>query len=188
MPNCQKFERIFSSQNKKSKTKLKHKKTWTGCKLCAEFTFPHWKVEEQPNRRPKKGGDKSAVAVVKSVRQLGCVSQDAKPPKSATISWKSTKVSGPNRQVRFTRAALRQANIRKSKGPSLSFTSQKFSSAQSLRRKFEDRSQEETERQERLARGDAWKLAKNVYKPEETEIKHILFAFRCEWFCWPHPQ
>ena len=79
----------------------------------------HWKVEEQPNKRPKKGGDKSEVASVKSVRQLGCVSQDAEPPESVTISRKGTHVSGPIQRVRFTRAALRQANIRDNRGPSL---------------------------------------------------------------------
>ena len=40
----------------------------------------------------KKGDDKSAVAVVKSVRQLGCVSQ---PPESAAISRNGTQVLGP---------------------------------------------------------------------------------------------
>ena len=35
--------------------------------------------------------------------------------------------------------------------------------------KFEDRSQEETERQERCARGDAWKLAKKIYKLKEKD-------------------
>ena len=45
-----------------------------GCKFGAECLFPHWKVEEQPNKKPKKGDDKSAVGIVKSVRQLTCVS------------------------------------------------------------------------------------------------------------------
>ena len=31
------------------------------------------KVEEQSNKKPKKGGDKNAVATWKDVRQLGCV-------------------------------------------------------------------------------------------------------------------
>ena len=86
-----------------------------GCKFGAECSFPHWKVEEQPNTKPKKG----AVAVVRSVRRLGCVSQDAQPPESVTISRKGTKVLGPIRRVRFTRSALRRANIRDSKGPLL---------------------------------------------------------------------
>ena len=47
--------------------------------------FPHFKVDEQPNERPKKGHfpksgeseDKGAVAIVKSVSQLGCALQDS---------------------------------------------------------------------------------------------------------------
>ena len=47
--------------------------------------FPHFKVDEQPNKRPKKSyfpkrresEDKGAVAIVTSVSQLGCVSQDS---------------------------------------------------------------------------------------------------------------
>ena len=35
--------------------------------------------------------------------------------------------------------------------------------------KFEDRSPEEIERQERCARGDAWRLAKNISKLKETD-------------------
>ena len=144
---------------------------------------------EQPNKRPKKGGDKSAVATVKSVRQLGCVSQDAEPPESVTISRKGTKVLGPIRRVRFTRAALREANIRESKGPSLKKIQVKSSHQRSpYAVKFEDRSQEETERQERCARGDAWKIAKNIYKLKETE-KATFYSPSDECgFCQPHPQ
>ena len=66
-------------------------KSKSGCKFGAECSFPLWKDKEQPNKRPKKGGDKSAVAIVKDVRQLGCVSQDAEPPESVTFSWKGKK-------------------------------------------------------------------------------------------------
>ena len=54
-------------------------KTKSGCKFGAECPVPHWKVEEQPNKKPKKDDGKSAVAIVKSVRQLSCVSQDTDP-------------------------------------------------------------------------------------------------------------
>ena len=87
-------------------------KSEPGCKFGAECLFPHWKVEEQPNKKPKKGDDKSAVAIVKRVRQSSCVSQDAEPPESVTISRKGIRVLEPIRRVRFTKAALRQANIR----------------------------------------------------------------------------
>ena len=57
----------------------------------AECSFPHWKVKEQPNKRPKKGGDKSAVAIVKDVRQMVCVSQDAEPSESSAILLRAQK-------------------------------------------------------------------------------------------------
>ena len=39
-------------------------------------SFAHRMVEEQPNKKPKKGGDRSAVALLKDVRQFGCAFQD----------------------------------------------------------------------------------------------------------------
>ena len=44
------------------------------------------------------------------------------------------------------------------------FSSQSFSSAKSPRCKFEDRSQEETERQERCARRDAWRPSNRTWR------------------------
>ena len=35
-------------------------KSESGCKFSTECSFPHWKVEEQPNKKPKKCGDKTA--------------------------------------------------------------------------------------------------------------------------------
>ena len=55
--------------------------TKSGCKFGAECSFPHWKVEEQPNKKPKKGDDKSAVAIVKSVRQVElCITRHCDAP------------------------------------------------------------------------------------------------------------
>ena len=56
---------------------------------------------------------------MKSVRRLSCLSQDTEAPDSATISRKGTQVLEPIRRLRFTRAALHQANIRENEGPSL---------------------------------------------------------------------
>ena len=76
---------------------------------------------------------------------------------AAKPSRKSTNVLGPNRRVQFSKATLRHSNIRKSKGPSLGVIQVKNPHQRSpYAPKFEDRSQEETERQERCARGDAW--------------------------------
>ena len=92
-------------------------KSESGCIFGTECSFSALEGWGATQQRPKKGGDKSAAAIVKDVRQLGCVSQDSEPPESVTISRKGTKVLGPNRRVRFTRSALRQANIRENKGP-----------------------------------------------------------------------
>ena len=88
-------------------------------KFGTEGSFPNWKVEKQPNKRSKKGGDKREAAIVKDVRQLGCATQDVERPESSAITRKCTKILEPIRRVRFTRVALRQTNIRENKGPSL---------------------------------------------------------------------
>ena len=61
------------------------KKSETGCKAGDKCPFPHYKVDEQPNEKPKKSDvprrresdNKNAEAFVKRVSQLGCVSQDS---------------------------------------------------------------------------------------------------------------
>ena len=131
-----------------------------GCKFGEKCSYAHRQVDEQPSKKSKKNGDKSAVAMLKSTRQLGCVFQDMEPPKSSSISRKSSDLLKPIRCVRFTCAVLRHANIREQK-PSLGMIcpggpQQRNSNAP----KFEDRSQEETERQERYAHEAAWKMAR----------------------------
>ena len=124
-------------------------------------------------KRSKKNGDKSAVAMFKkhehhqkkerlvldayssNTRQLGCVFQDMEPPKSSSILRKSSNIRKPIQRVKFTKAVVRHADIR-DRNPSLGMTCpgdphQRNSNAP----KFEDRSQEETEWQERCAR-ESW--------------------------------
>ena len=73
-------------------------------------------------------------------------------------------------QVRFTKAALRRANIREKQGPSLRKIQIKIPDHRSpYATKIEDRSPEEIARQERCARGDAWELARNIYKLKEKD-------------------
>ena len=110
---------------------------------------------------------------MKSVRQLSCVSQDAEPPESAAISGKGTKVLGPIRRVQSTRGALREATIRENKGLPFGKIQVKIPHHRSpYAVNFEDRSQEETERQERWALKAAcktWNLARNIYKLKEKD-------------------
>ena len=138
-----------------------------GCRFGKKCSYAHRQVDEQPSKKSQKNGDKIAVAVLKNTRQLGCVFQDMEPPKSSSILRKSSNILKPIRCVQFTKVVLRHANIRDQK-PSLGVICpgdphQRNPNAP----KFEDRSQEETERQERDAREAAWRLAKNILKLKE---------------------
>ena len=142
-------------------------KSESGCRFCEKCSSAHRQVDEQPSKRSKKNDDKSAVAMLKSTRQLGCVCQDMEPPKSSSILRKSSDIQKPIRCVRFTKAVLRHANIR-DQNPSLVLICPGEPHQRSPNApKFEDRSREETEWQEQGAREAAWRLAKSVLKLKE---------------------
>ena len=91
------------------------------------------------------------------------------PPKSSSILRKSSDIRKPIRRVKFTKAVVRHAYIR-DQNPSLGLLCPGEPNQRSPNApKFEDRSQEETEWQERWAREGAWKLAKSVLKLKEQE-------------------
>ena len=166
-------------------------KTESGCKFGAECSFPYWKFEEQSNKKPKKGDDKSAVAIVKSVRQSGCVSQDAEPSESVSISRKGTKVLESIRRVRFTSAALRQANIQEKEGPSLGKIQVKIPHQRSpYAVKFEDRSPEEIARLQHKndvpaeMRGNL--PGKSLRSKRKTKLRSVRLLESGS--CRPHPQ
>ena len=99
-------------------------KTETVCKARDKCLFPHHKVDEQPNKKPKKGNyahrrresdDKNAVAIVKIVPKLGCVSQDS----DALVSQRGKQSQGnPMQEV--------LGSIRKIKIHSVYATSNKY--------------------------------------------------------------
>ena len=73
-----------------------------------------------PKRR--ESDDNNAVAAVKSVSQLGCVSQDSDALVSQGRMSRGNPmqiVLAPIQRVRFTRSTLRHASIREKKGPTL---------------------------------------------------------------------
>ena len=157
-----------------------------GCRFGEKCSYAHHQVDEQPSKKSKKNGDKIAVALLKITRQLGCVFQDMEPPKSSSILRLSSNIRKPIRCVQFTKAVLRHANIRDQK-PSLGVICpgdphQRNPNAP----KFEDRSQEETEWQERCAREAAWKMARCILKLKE---KHeTTFSSLSENWCLPSPS
>ena len=144
-------------------------KTENGCSFGEKCSCAHRQVDEKPSKRFLKNGDKSAVAMSKITRQLGCVFQDMEPPKSSSILRKSSNIRKPIRCVQFTGRVVRHADIR-DENPSLGMICPGDPHHRNPNApKFEDRSQEKTEWQERSAREAAWKLANNVLKLKEQE-------------------
>ena len=90
-------------------------KTKSGCRFGETCSYAHRQVDEQPRKRSKKNGDKSALAMLKITRQLGCVFQDMEPPKS--ILRKSSNIRKPIRCVKFTKATARHTFIRDQNPP-----------------------------------------------------------------------
>ena len=152
------------------------------------------RLKKQPSTMSKKNDDKSAVAMLKNehhhrtkrpvenadssnTRQLGYVFQDMEPLNSSSILRKSSDIRKPIRRVKFTKAVVRHAIIRDQK-PSLGMI---FPGEPHQRNpnapKFEDRSQEETEWQERCAREAAWKLAESILKFKEKHKAAFLLTF-----------
>ena len=160
-------------------------KSENGCRFGEKCFYAHRQVEEQPSKRSQENGDKSALAMLKknerhqragrpfldayssNTRPFGCVLQDMEPPKSSSILRKSSDIRKPIRCVKFTKAVGRHADIR-DQNPLLGMICPGEPHERNPNApKFEDRSQEETEWQERCAREAAWKLAKNILKLKE---------------------
>ena len=116
-------------------------KTKSGCRFGEKCSYAHRQVDEQPSKRSKKDGDKSAVAMLKkhelhdrtvqpvvwsdtsherhgpvvcnssNTRQLGFVFQDMEPANSSSILRKSSDMQKPIQRVKFTKAIARHAHI-----------------------------------------------------------------------------
>ena len=101
------------------------------------------------------------------------------PQKSSTILRKSSNILKPIRCVRFTKAVLRHANIRdQNPSPGMICPGDPHQRKPNAP-KFEDRSQEETEWQERCTREAAWKLAKKINLKEKH--KTAFFSLSENW-------
>ena len=137
-------------------------KSEKGCRFGEKCSYAHRQVDEQPSKRSKKNGEKSAVA---RYMTIGCVFQDMEPPRLSSILRKSSNILKPI----WCKAVVRHADIR-DQNPSLGVICpgdphQRNTNAPI----FEDRSQEETEWQEQCAREAAWRLAKSILKLKEKK-------------------
>ena len=103
----------------------------------------HDRLGKPGKRSDEKLGRNSSKRQFSDARQLGCVLQDMKPPKS--ILRKCTDMPKPIQRVKFTKAIARHTKIR-DQNPSLGYICPGEPHERSPNApKFEDRSQEETE-------------------------------------------
>ena len=81
-------------------------KLQTGCKLGKKFSFLHKETDRQ-TQKAKWGRENRTVALFFwNVKHLGCVFQDAEPPKVRSILRKSTNSLRPKRRVQFAPKAF----------------------------------------------------------------------------------
>ena len=148
---------------------LQHHRTGSGCKFGAKCVFRNSQVDSQPSNKPRQSGGKKSVA-----------------PKSKSILRTTPKFLGPNRGVLVSKKKKtpHRVTIRERKAPSQGVIQYTGSHERGpYAQNFEDRSREETLRQERCARRVAWEMAKSIHKLKEKE-KATFYSL---WEVWSPP-
>ena len=139
----------------------------------------HADGEEKPTKRSKKESTQGAVAILKHGKVQGCISQNSQPKKS--ILRKAEQVRGTRfggRTVKFSGRTWYEIRIRETKGPSLGIIQKGDTHERNpCAPKFEERTPEETSRQEDCARNAAWDLAK-ILSAQSRWWSYVSFS--CE--------
>ena len=154
------------------------KKKETGCKEGDKCLFPHYKVDEQPNKKPKKEQHpkkkrqgrqercaccEKRITIGLRITRLGCT----RVSRNEGVLGENPmqKVLEPIQRVRFTKSTLRQASIREKKGPSLGKINVKVPHQRSpyVLKIWGQVTWRGPERQQRCAQSKAWDLAKKYF-------------------------
>ena len=126
--------------------------------------FRHADGKEKPSKRSKRECTHGAVAILKQRKVQGCVSQNSDPKKS--ISRKAGHVrlnTSSGHTIQFLGRSWYEIRIRERKWPSRGVTHKGEPHERNpCARKFEERTPEETSRQEDCAHEGAWDLAKEL--------------------------
>ena len=154
-------------------------KNESGCFAGDKCLFPHSKVEEQPGKKPKKGfqnGKKRRQGCCSCCENCTTIGLCLERLRAVRTSEKKREISGKPRQniwdqsdeydshsLRHVKQVSEQIKDHRMEKNQSKFLVSEVPNAV----KFEDRSQEETARQERCARGKAWILVRNIYKLKE---------------------
>ena len=145
----------------------------SGLKFGEKCVFMHKEVRSQPNKKPKKTGGTGTFFCF--VEELHATRQGYR-----AAEVKGTKSLRRKRSVQVSEGTLRPVKIREIKGPSQGFIQRSDPHERSpYAAKIENRSEEETLKQERCARRVAGKMAKSIHMLKEKDYAtYILRAFR----------
>ena len=145
--------------------------------------FRHADGEEKPSKRSKKESTQGAVAILNHRKVQGCVSQKSDPKKS--IQRRDEQVRGnasAGHTVKFSGRTWYEIRIRETKGPSLGIIQKSDTHERNpCAPRFEERTPEETSRQEDCARIAARNLAKTNFTSSKPMIK-LRFTFLWTWW------
>ena len=137
----------------------------------------HADGEEKPSKRSKSASTQGAGAILKEERVQGCVSQNSVPKKSVLRKAGQTRLNAsPGHAIKFSERTWYEIPIRESKGPSRDVIQKGESHERNpCAPKFEERTLEETSRQEECARKAAKDLARKIYKLKaRTKLRFTL--------------
>ena len=173
-------------------------KTETGCKAGDKCLFPHHKVDEQPNNKPKKGHYSLQKKDRKRRQECSgfcenCTTIGLRLARLGNIGFskRQTILGKPDAESleRNSKATIHQVYATSCEYPGKERTivgktkCQSSSSAKSQRYEIWGPGPDETERQQRCSRSKAWNLAKNIYKLREKD--QVTFYSRMEeWVLW----
>ena len=138
--------------------------------------FRHVDGEEKPSKRSKSESTQGALAILKEKKVPGCVSQNSDPKKSILRKAGQTRLNASADTVKFSGRTWYEIQIRERKGASRCVIQkgephERYPCAP----KFEERTPEETSRQEECARKAVWDLAKKyVSSRPRTMLRFIV--------------
>ena len=145
--------------------------TESSCKFGEKCSFAHRQVEAQPSRKLKKDGDKRCSGFFEGCTTFGLHTSRHRAVGIFIDITEEHKSLGTN----STCAILKKLRcVTQTSEKAVKMPHQRSPYAP----RFEDRSQEETERQERCARGDAWRPARSILKLREKDKSCLFLTYR----------
>ena len=159
----------------------------SGCKFGNKCSFPHRKVEEQSNTKAEKGWWQKCSGFSERCTTVGLRISGHRAA-GIFIDFTRRAPESWDQFDEYDSQKLRSVMLtsERNKRPSLIKTHVELPHQRSPHAvKFEDRSQEETEKQERCARGDAWRRVEtgqeNILKLKRKGPKLPFFSPTNEW-------